>query len=133
MLILFFSVIYGVDPGYFFKKNVFLVIFSIYEVFLAWYHCAALCGTDYGNSSGSGSVILDDCNFHESVHLDNFDIDRTLALVSVTEIMMYLQRLIFVFVLRIMYYTIIKIGTTRWWISSHELPHDSGIQDSFSH
>nr|XP_023900557.1 AP-4 complex subunit mu-like [Quercus suber]POE50542.1 ap-4 complex subunit mu [Quercus suber] len=36
---------------------------------------------DYGNSSGSGSVILDDCNFHESVHLDNFDIDRTLALV----------------------------------------------------
>ncbi|XP_050267535.1 AP-4 complex subunit mu-like [Quercus robur] len=36
---------------------------------------------DYGNSSGSGSVILDDCNFHESVHLDSFDIDRTLALV----------------------------------------------------
>lgn len=35
----------------------------------------------YGSSVGSGSVILDDCNFHESVHLDNFDIDRTLSLV----------------------------------------------------
>uniref|UniRef100_A0A2N9IHX6 MHD domain-containing protein n=1 Tax=Fagus sylvatica TaxID=28930 RepID=A0A2N9IHX6_FAGSY len=38
-------------------------------------------GRDYGGSSGSGSVILDDCNFHESVHLDSFDIDRTLTLV----------------------------------------------------
>ncbi|KAK9947034.1 hypothetical protein M0R45_012471 [Rubus argutus] len=37
---------------------------------------------DYGSSFGSGPVILDDCNFHESVHLDNFDIDRTLALGS---------------------------------------------------
>ncbi|XP_021743664.1 AP-4 complex subunit mu isoform X2 [Chenopodium quinoa] len=35
----------------------------------------------YGNSVGSGTVILDDCNFHESVHLDNFDLDRTLSLV----------------------------------------------------
>ncbi|KAJ8424653.1 hypothetical protein Cgig2_003087 [Carnegiea gigantea] len=36
----------------------------------------------YGYSgSGSGAVILDDCNFHESVHLDNFDLDRTLSLV----------------------------------------------------
>ncbi|XP_048497614.1 AP-4 complex subunit mu isoform X3 [Beta vulgaris subsp. vulgaris] len=36
----------------------------------------------YGyNSAGSGTVILDDCNFHESVHLDNFDLDRTLSLV----------------------------------------------------
>ncbi|KAH9611227.1 hypothetical protein KSS87_018043 [Heliosperma pusillum] len=33
------------------------------------------------SSSGSGVVILDDCNFHESVHLDNFDIDRSLSLV----------------------------------------------------
>ncbi|XP_074263586.1 AP-4 complex subunit mu-like [Silene latifolia] len=33
------------------------------------------------SSSGSGVVILDDCNFHESVNLDNFDIDRTLSLV----------------------------------------------------
>ncbi|CAA3001994.1 AP-4 complex subunit mu [Olea europaea subsp. europaea] len=32
-------------------------------------------------SSGSGSVILDDCNFHESVHLDSFDVGRTLSLV----------------------------------------------------
>ncbi|KAE9603562.1 putative clathrin adaptor, mu subunit [Lupinus albus] len=30
---------------------------------------------------GSGAVILDDCNFHESVHLDSFDVDRTLSLV----------------------------------------------------
>ncbi|CAI0467831.1 unnamed protein product [Linum tenue] len=37
--------------------------------------------TDYRSSSGSGSVILDDCNFHESVRLDSFDIDRTLSLV----------------------------------------------------
>ncbi|KAG6784341.1 hypothetical protein POTOM_010032 [Populus tomentosa] len=36
---------------------------------------------DYRSSFGSGSVILDDCNFHESVRLDNFDLDRTLTLV----------------------------------------------------
>lgn len=36
---------------------------------------------DYGGSAGSGAVILDDCNFHESVHLDSFDVDRTLTLV----------------------------------------------------
>ncbi|KAK1287526.1 hypothetical protein QJS10_CPB19g01523 [Acorus calamus] len=35
---------------------------------------------DYNSSSG-GVVILDDCNFHESVHLDSFDVDRTLTLV----------------------------------------------------
>ncbi|KAA8538174.1 hypothetical protein F0562_027782 [Nyssa sinensis] len=35
---------------------------------------------DY-SSSGSGAVILDDCNFHESVRLDSFDTDRTLSLV----------------------------------------------------
>lgn len=38
--------------------------------------------TDYRSSAGAGAVILDDCNFHESVHLDNFDLDRTLALVG---------------------------------------------------
>jgi hypothetical protein len=37
---------------------------------------------DYRSSSGGGAVVLDDCNFHESVHLDSFDIDRTLTLVS---------------------------------------------------
>ena len=26
-------------------------------------------------------VLLDDCNFHESVRLDDFDLDRTLTLV----------------------------------------------------
>ncbi|KAL1823522.1 AP-4 complex subunit mu isoform X2 [Daucus carota subsp. sativus] len=38
-------------------------------------------GRDYGGSSGAGAVILDDCNFHESVHLDSFEVDRTLSLV----------------------------------------------------
>ncbi|XP_057442460.1 AP-4 complex subunit mu-like [Lotus japonicus] len=40
-------------------------------------------GTSYGyrSSSGSGPVLLDDCNFHESVRLDSFDTDRTLSLV----------------------------------------------------
>ncbi|MBA0625756.1 hypothetical protein Godav_003527 [Gossypium davidsonii] len=36
---------------------------------------------DCRSSYGSGAVILDDCNFHESVRLDSFDMDRTLALV----------------------------------------------------
>ncbi|KAK8625793.1 hypothetical protein V6N13_056951 [Hibiscus sabdariffa] len=36
---------------------------------------------DYGSSYGAGAVILDDCNFHESVRLDSFNMDRTLALV----------------------------------------------------
>lgn len=35
----------------------------------------------YRSSTGGGTVILDDCNFHESVHLDTFDLDRTLTLV----------------------------------------------------
>ncbi|KAJ7965807.1 Carbonic anhydrase [Quillaja saponaria] len=35
---------------------------------------------DYRRSSGSGAVILDDCNFHESVRLDSFDMDKTLTL-----------------------------------------------------
>ena len=44
-----------------------------------------LAVSDYRSSFGSGSVILDDCNFHESVRLDNFDLDRTLTLVSETK------------------------------------------------
>ncbi|PON93391.1 Clathrin adaptor, mu subunit, partial [Trema orientale] len=36
---------------------------------------------DYSSSLGAGSVVLDDCNFHESVRLDSFDIDRTLTLI----------------------------------------------------
>lgn len=36
---------------------------------------------DYSSSAGAGMVVLDDCNFHESVRLDNFDLDRTLTLV----------------------------------------------------
>lgn len=41
--------------------------------------------TDYRSSFGSGAVILDDCNFHESVRLDNFEVDKTLTLVSENE------------------------------------------------
>ncbi|XP_039010215.1 AP-4 complex subunit mu-like, partial [Hibiscus syriacus] len=36
---------------------------------------------DYWSSYGA-AVTLDDCNFNESVRLDSFDVDRTLALVS---------------------------------------------------
>ncbi|KAI4337605.1 hypothetical protein L6164_016000 [Bauhinia variegata] len=35
----------------------------------------------YNSPSGSRTVILDDCNFHESVRLDSFDVDRTLNLI----------------------------------------------------
>eukprot|EP00850_Spirogloea_muscicola_P019681 SM000196S05373 [mRNA] locus=s196:246080:248219:+ [translate_table: standard] len=43
---------------------------------------ASSFGPDYGaGSGGAGMVLLDDCNFHESVRLDDFDLDRTLALV----------------------------------------------------
>ncbi|MED6140234.1 AP-4 complex subunit mu, variant 2 [Stylosanthes scabra] len=35
----------------------------------------------YRSSTGSGAVVLDDCNFHESVRLDSFEVDRTLSLV----------------------------------------------------
>ncbi|CAJ1971678.1 unnamed protein product [Sphenostylis stenocarpa] len=38
-------------------------------------------GAGYRSSSGSGTVVLDDCNFHESVRLESFDIDRTLSLI----------------------------------------------------
>jgi AP-4 complex subunit mu-1 len=31
-----------------------------------------------GKGSGYGSVVLDDCNFHECVHLDEFETSRTL-------------------------------------------------------
>ncbi|XP_058106661.1 uncharacterized protein LOC131249958 isoform X2 [Magnolia sinica] len=37
---------------------------------------------DYHSSAGAGAVILDDCTFHESIHLDSIDMDRTLTLVS---------------------------------------------------
>ncbi|KAM0950890.1 putative clathrin adaptor, mu subunit, Longin-like domain superfamily [Dioscorea sansibarensis] len=36
---------------------------------------------DYSSSAGGGIVVLDDCNFHDTVHLDSFDSDRTLTLV----------------------------------------------------
>lgn len=38
-------------------------------------------GNDFRGAGGSAMVQLDDCNFHESVRLDDFDIDRTLTLV----------------------------------------------------
>jgi AP-4 complex subunit mu-1 len=36
---------------------------------------------EYGAGGGVGMVLLDDCNFHESVHLDDFELDRTLTLI----------------------------------------------------
>jgi AP-4 complex subunit mu-1 len=33
-------------------------------------------------TGGLGMVMLDDCNFHESVRMDDFDLDRTLTLVG---------------------------------------------------
>ena len=42
----------------------------------------AFCAADYSSPFGAGAVVLDDCNFHESVRLDSFDVDRTLTLVS---------------------------------------------------
>ncbi|KAL8499429.1 hypothetical protein ACS0TY_022409 [Phlomoides rotata] len=45
-------------------------------------HIARSGVPNYGySSSGAGAVVLDDCNFHESVHMDSFDVDRTLSLV----------------------------------------------------
>lgn len=39
-------------------------------------------GKEFGGTGDLGMVLLDDCNFHESVRLDSFDVDRTLVLVS---------------------------------------------------
>ncbi|CAM6034478.1 unnamed protein product [Sphagnum compactum] len=36
---------------------------------------------EYGTGGGVGMVLLDDCNFHESVRLDDFELDRTLTLI----------------------------------------------------
>lgn len=43
------------------------------------YCCAA---PDYSVGSGVGLVVLDDCNFHESVRLDDFETERALTLVG---------------------------------------------------
>ncbi|KAL7127713.1 hypothetical protein ABFS83_14G269700 [Erythranthe nasuta] len=40
---------------------------------------------DYSGSSRMRPVILDDCNFHESVRMDRFDVDRILSLVPPNE------------------------------------------------
>lgn len=37
---------------------------------------------DYSAGTGVGLVVLDDCNFHESVRLDDFESERALTLVS---------------------------------------------------
>ena len=52
----------------------FCLIFSLFSDVIQSYIL-----TDYRSS---GAVLLDDCYFHESVCLDNFDIDRTLTLVN---------------------------------------------------
>ena len=54
-------------------------IWSALQLFYRLLFFSCLAGY---SSAGSGPVILDDCNFHESVHLDTFDLDRTLSLVS---------------------------------------------------
>lgn len=36
---------------------------------------------EYGAGVGVGIVLLDDCNFHESVRLDDFESERALTLV----------------------------------------------------
>ncbi|QHO46018.1 AP-4 complex subunit [Arachis hypogaea] len=48
------------------------------EIRLALNEDLSIGRSDYASST---AVILDDCNFHESVHLDSFDTDRTLSLV----------------------------------------------------
>ncbi len=50
------------------------------EGLLSWSYCTA---PEYGAGGGVGMVLLDDCNFHESVRLDDFELDRTLTLVSI--------------------------------------------------
>ena len=40
-------------------------------------------GGDYG-AGGALGVVLDDCNFHECVSLDNFERDRTLCVLRLT-------------------------------------------------
>ena len=51
----------------------YIVCNSIFKPYI--YH-DMIAGT-----GGMGIVMLDDCNFHESVRLDDFDLDRTLTLV----------------------------------------------------
>lgn len=65
------------DVCYLFCRELFMNIRLSSTCALLAFHFVA----DY-RSTGSGAVILDDCNFHESVRLDSFDIDRTLSLVS---------------------------------------------------
>jgi hypothetical protein len=42
----------------------------------------AKAGDVYGGNGGMG-VVLDDCNFHTAVRMDDFDLDRTLSLVRI--------------------------------------------------
>lgn len=55
--------------------------YSQVVTFLRMTTSVLLSVTDYSSSSGAGTLILDNCNFHESVQLDSFDMDRTLSLV----------------------------------------------------
>lgn len=72
--------IHGFDSSCIFKGMYLVILFYSFLLF----YVSAFC-SDYSGSSGGGAVMLDDCNFHESVRLDNFDIDRTLTLVSPSE------------------------------------------------
>lgn len=91
-----------------------------------------LFSVGYSGSSGTGAVILDDCNFHESVHMENFDVDRTLSLVRAA---VWFIR--FSYYGRLSYFSHEKkccflsvhcyLGTTRWGVSCHELSYYSRI------
>ena len=74
--------IHGFDSCCLLKRMYLVIILTLtlYSMFVLPF------ATGYSSSSGGGIVVLDDCNFHESVRLDSFDIDRTLTLVSSTEI-----------------------------------------------
>ncbi|KAK4483933.1 hypothetical protein RD792_011142, partial [Penstemon davidsonii] len=76
------------EPGGRKREEIFVDIIEKISVTFSSSHEPKACKltkftsfTDYSGSSGAGAVILDDCNFHESVHLDSFDVDRTLTLV----------------------------------------------------
>jgi hypothetical protein len=54
-------------------------VWRAHLVFFVGYVDAA---PDYSAGTGVGLVVLDDCNFHESVRLDDFESERALTLVS---------------------------------------------------
>ena len=106
--------------------------FSYIVLFLSCKFWSGYCPVpDYRSSSGGGSVILDDCNFHESVQLDSFDIDRTLHLVRTATDMIFLFPYDIcaakLHISKFDNYIYHWVDTTRWRIFGDELPDDSRI------